>query len=64
MPKQAIRAVAPLVLALCVVATAANGQTPGQSPPIPTVSDIALYAGPDRLEKLAAGAKKEGELAI
>ncbi len=33
-----------------------------QVKPNATAADVALYAGPDRLQKLIAGAKKEGEL--
>jgi iron(III) transport system substrate-binding protein len=34
----------------------------GQIKPNATAADVGLYAGPDRLQKLIAGAKKEGEL--
>jgi ABC-type Fe3+ transport system substrate-binding protein len=34
----------------------------GQIKPNATAADAGLYAGPDRLQKLIAGAKKEGEL--
>src|SRR5690242_4854156 len=36
----------------------------GQIKPNATAADVALYEGPDRLQKLVEGAKKEGELAI
>jgi iron(III) transport system substrate-binding protein len=34
----------------------------GQIKPNASAADVGLYAGPDRLQKLIAGAKKEGEL--
>ena len=37
---------------------------PGQVKPNATAADVGLYAGPDRLQKLIDGAKKEGELVI
>src|SRR6266540_4149681 len=36
----------------------------GQVKPNTTAADVGLYAGPDRLQKLIEGAKKEGELNI
>src|SRR5262245_3743919 len=32
--------------------------------PTPAVAAVAAYAGPDRAERLAAGARKEGELML
>src|SRR5215470_3951988 len=48
-------------LALAVLALAA-APAPAQIKPGATAADVALYAGPDRLQKLVEGAKKEGEL--
>jgi len=36
----------------------------GQIKPNATAADVALYAGPDRLQKLTEGAKKEGALEL
>src|SRR5712691_11544529 len=36
----------------------------GQVKPNATAADVGLYAGPDRLQKLIEGAKKEGELTL
>jgi iron(III) transport system substrate-binding protein len=49
-----------LFLALAVLAAAIPAQA--QVKPNATAADVALYAGPDRLQKLVEGAKKEGEL--
>src|SRR3989475_2576558 len=35
-----------------------------QVKPNATAADVGLYAGPDRLQKLTGGAKKEGELTL
>ena len=43
-----------VLLAGCLLATAATAQTPD--------ADILTYAGPDRTDRLIEGAKKEGEL--
>src|SRR5437879_4537336 len=50
--------------AACLAAAAAvlHGSAPGQIKPNATAADVGLYAGPDRLQKLIEGAKKEGEL--
>src|SRR5580692_6661726 len=48
-----VRAAA-VLLAWCLLATAATAQTPD--------ANILTYAGPDRAEKLIEGARKEGEL--
>jgi iron(III) transport system substrate-binding protein len=47
-----------LAAALLVLAVPAHAQVN----PNATAADVALYAGPDRLQKLVEGAKKEGEL--
>jgi iron(III) transport system substrate-binding protein len=36
----------------------------GQTPPEATAAEVGLYAGPDRLQKLVEGARKEGQLDI
>jgi iron(III) transport system substrate-binding protein len=45
---------ATVLLAACLLATAATAQTPD--------ANILTYAGPDRADRLIEGAKKEGEL--
>jgi iron(III) transport system substrate-binding protein len=54
-----------LALAIAAVATSAAACSSG-APPAPSVSaaDVALYEGPDRLQKLVDGAKREGELTM
>ncbi|HET7763853.1 MAG TPA: extracellular solute-binding protein, partial [Burkholderiales bacterium] len=47
-----------LAAALLLAALPAHAQVK----PNATAADVALYAGPDRLQKLVEGAKKEGEL--
>lgn len=53
-------------LLACMVATAAlvPAAVLGQIKPNATAEDVGLYAGPDRLQKLIEGAKKEGELSL
>ncbi len=45
-----------------LLAAALSPPVLGQIKPNATAADVGLYAGPDRLQKLIAGAKKEGEL--
>src|SRR5215831_19175579 len=47
---------------LAVLALAAAQPATAQIKPNATAADVALYSGPDRLQKLIEGAKKEGEL--
>src|SRR5215510_15972397 len=47
---------------LAVLALAAAHPAIAQIKPNATAADVALYSGPDRLQKLIEGAKKEGEL--
>src|SRR5262245_44916569 len=47
---------------LAVLALAAAHPAISQIKPNATAADVALYSGPDRLQKLIEGAKKEGEL--
>src|SRR5215471_10664242 len=49
-------------LLLAVLALAAAQPATAQIKPNATAADVALYSGPDRLQKLIEGAKKEGEL--
>ena len=49
-------------LLLSALAFAAASPAFAQIKPNATAADVALYAGPDRLQKLIEGAKKEGEL--
>src|SRR5437879_1816316 len=52
--------------AACLAAAAAvlHGAAVAQIKPNATAADVGLYTGPDRQQKLIAGAKKEGELSI
>jgi iron(III) transport system substrate-binding protein len=52
----------PRALLLSALAIAAASPALAQVKPNATAADVALYAGPDRLQKLVEGAKKEGEL--
>jgi len=49
---------------LAAAAAVFHATAVAQIKPNATAADVALYAGPDRLQKLIEGAKKEGELAI
>jgi len=51
-----------LVAASAIAAAFFPAAVPGQLKPNATAADIGLYAGPDRLQKLIEGARKEGEL--
>src|SRR3984893_5356075 len=56
-----------LGLLAALLAGDARAQTPTfQGPPTqaPPIADIASYAGPDRTQRLIAGAKKEGALTL
>jgi len=57
MNRRHIRLTGPLLLAAALSLPAW-----GQIKPNATAADVGLYAGPDRLQKIIAGAKKEGEL--
>jgi ABC-type Fe3+ transport system substrate-binding protein len=48
--------------ALLVAGTVLPAAVIGQVKPNATAADVGLYAGPDRLQRLIGGAKKEGEL--
>jgi iron(III) transport system substrate-binding protein len=52
----------PRALLLSALAIAGASPALAQVKPNATAADVALYAGPDRLQKLVEGAKKEGEL--
>src|SRR6266705_1270839 len=51
-----------LIASLLVAAAALPAGVLGQAKPNATAADVGLYAGPDRLQKLIEGARKEGEL--
>src|SRR5260370_37801245 len=56
-----------LGLLAALLAGAARAQTPtfqGPALQAPPIADIASYAGPDRAQRLIAGAKKEGALTL
>ena len=53
-----------LAAGLAAAAAVFPAAVSGQVKPNATAADVGLYAGADRLQKLVAGAKKEGELAI
>jgi iron(III) transport system substrate-binding protein len=53
-----------LVLALALIAAGCGSSAPADSTFAATAADLGLYEGPDRLEKLIEGAKREGELTI
>ena len=53
-----------LFAGLTAAAAALSGAALGQIKPNATAADVGLYTGPDRLQKLIEGSKKEGELAI
>src|SRR5262245_40510640 len=53
-----------LIAGLSVAAAALSAAAPGQVKPGATAADVAAYSGADRMQKLIAGAKKEGELSI
>jgi iron(III) transport system substrate-binding protein len=52
------------VASLAAAAAVFHAGALAQIKPNATAADVGLYAGPDRQQKLVAGAKKEGELAI
>jgi len=58
MPERGVVARLAGAFALCLAAGSVQAQGAGN------VADIALYEGPDRLPKLLAGAKQEGELSL
>jgi iron(III) transport system substrate-binding protein len=53
-------------IALGLLAALLAGDARAQAPPIqvPPIVDIAAYSGPDRTQRLIAGAKKEGALTL
>jgi len=58
MKKRLFTQLSALVLACSVLPGAALAQAPG------SMAELAQYAGPDRMQRLIAGAKKEGKLNI
>ena len=48
----------------CSIVAAASIIITAQVKPGATAADVALYTGADRMEKLIAGAKKEGTVSI
>jgi iron(III) transport system substrate-binding protein len=52
------------VLALALAAAACGESAPTDTPGSVTVADLAAYDGPDRLKRLIAGARREGELTL
>ncbi len=53
-----------LLASLFLAGAVLPASAPGQVKANATAADVGLYAGPDRLRKLAEGAKKEGELTL
>ena len=53
-----------LIASLFAAAAALPAGVCGQVKPNATAADVGLYAGPDRLQKLIEGAKKEKELSL
>jgi len=51
-----------IVLALSLVTVACGSAAPAETGP--SLAELATYAGPDRLQRLVDGAKREGELSI
>ena len=51
-------------IALVALALALSVAGCGRAESVGTAAEVALYGGPDRLQKLVEGAKKEGELTI
>lgn len=51
-----------LVLALVFIAAGCGASAPAET--VVSASDLALYDGPDRLQKLIEGAKREGALTV
>lgn len=51
------------VFALALVAAACGSSAPSETGGV-TVAELAAYDGPDRIERLIAGAKQEGELTL
>jgi iron(III) transport system substrate-binding protein len=51
------------VFALALIAAACGSSAPSETGGV-TVAELAAYDGPDRIERLIAGAKQEGELAL
>ena len=52
------------VLMACALAIIAVIVTSAQVKPGATTGDVANYAGADRMQKLIAGAKKEGSVSV
>lgn len=52
------------LLAFALIAAACGSSGPANTTGGVTVADLATYEGPDRLERLIAGAKREGELTL
>ena len=50
--------------ALGLLFAAGCGSAPGSDVPTATAAEIAVYEGPDRLQRLIDGAKKEGQLTV
>lgn len=53
-----------LILAFALLAAACGSSGPAETAGGVTAAGLALYEGPDRLERLIAGARREGELTI
>src|SRR3989454_12191599 len=53
-----------LIVGLFVVGAVLPVSASSQIKPNATAAEVGLYAGPDRLQKLIEGAKKEGELTL
>jgi ABC-type Fe3+ transport system substrate-binding protein len=61
---RAFTACAPHALVACLVAIIGVIATSAQVKPGATAADVAQYTGADRMEKLIAGAKKEGSVSV
>lgn len=53
-----------LALAMALMTAACGSSAPAESTSAATAADLGLYEGPDRLEKLIEGAKREGALTV
>jgi iron(III) transport system substrate-binding protein len=53
-----------LLLVFAALAAACGASAPPDAPGGVTVADLAAYDGPDRVERLIAGARREGELTL
>jgi len=51
-------------LALALAAAACGSGSTGDAPAAVSAADVAGYEGPDRLDRLIAGARREGELTV